>query len=147
MSTPAELLKTLDELEQLEKAFAATPNTDLAIKMAATRQVAIALGQKVDVERAENEERKRHEKRAQLERQYQETNRQVDELYAKAEAGLTAAIEATDSAHGLHNESRRLASMIIKLGGEVPVLERSFWSRYPALRNRFIGSVLRNGEP
>lgn len=141
------LAVTLQEIEDLERQLDEQPTTDAATRLSASKQVALALGRKLEREEAQQQRQADDTKRRQLEARYAEVNEKVDDLYREAEAGLSAALDATDAAYPLHNESRRLASMITKLGGNVPIIERNFWSRNPKLRDRFLDSVLRNGEP
>lgn len=145
--TATALLTALEELDVLEREFADSPTTERATQMTAVRQVALALGERFEREKQAQAEREAVDKRRQFERELQDVTKRLDELYSKAATGLEQVLDATDEAQGLYHHARRLESFIDKLGGIVDRHERSFWTRHPQLRYRFIDSVLRNGEP
>jgi regulator of replication initiation timing len=147
MNTALAFSNALEEIAKLEHKFVDEPDVETASKLAATRHVAHMLGMKLEKEKALRIEQQDLRKRAGFEQRYSEVNDRLNILYAEAEAGLEQALDATDEAVKLYHESRRLASFIDKFGGYVPVVEQSFWSRFPKLRDRFLNSVLRNGEP
>ncbi|MDQ3645305.1 MAG: hypothetical protein M3345_00030 [Actinomycetota bacterium] len=147
MNTALALGTALEEIDLLERRFVEQPDADTATRLAGTRHVANMLIAKLDHEKALRLEQQDARKRAEFEERYGEVNSRLDALYAEAEGAVRAALDTTDEAVKLYHESRRLASFIQKFGGDVPVVERSFWSRHPRLRERFLNSVLRNGEP
>jgi hypothetical protein len=147
METSTALSRALEELELSEREFLEAPTTELATQIAATRQVVLALGNRLEQETAENERAHQLRRREEFEARLAEVNERLNDLYRSIEHHLTKTLDASDETLRLYAEAKQLESYITKTGGDVPVRERSLWSRYPKLREQFMNSLLRNGEP
>ena len=142
-----ELLLTLAEIEKLDREMSKAPDPETATQLSATKDVAVRLGQKV-------EEALEYEQQIQLEEQREATRRdyeagveQLDHLYSEAAEALEVAVKSIEGAFELKAHVRQDLRRLKQLGGSPTKEAKYFWERYPKLKNSFLDSVLRNGEP
>jgi len=142
-----EFALTLAEIEQLEAALNDQPKIESAIQLNAQYEVAKRL--KTKIEEAEEVERQLEaeaQQRAQRV-EYETLVEQLDMTYAEGAEALRVAVDKIERAFDLKNQVRRSWALLDKQGVRPDNMPDSFWPRYPKLRNDFIESVLRNGEP
>lgn len=147
MTTQAQLVETLEAIRSLEAKMADSPDVESAVELSGYYDVAQRLATKV--EQAEDAERAAEAKRltASLRERYDVLAEQLEELYAKGAESLRTAIDTIEQAYVVKQEVRRLWGMLEKRDARPGVMPNSFWPRDRKLREDFMDSVLRNGEP
>jgi HPt (histidine-containing phosphotransfer) domain-containing protein len=142
-----ELALTVHEIKQLEQSLADTPDVDTAIRLRGYYDVAERLVEKVAEEERLAQAAEEERQTAALRDRYDTLVENVEREYAEAAKALRIAIDTLEQAYNTKTELRRAWNMLDKRGARPDRMPDSFWPRDPQLRNDFVDSVLRNGEP
>lgn len=142
-----ELLLTLAEIEKLDTEMSQVPDAKTATRLSAAKDVALRLGQKVEEALEYEHQIQVDEQREATRRDYEAGVGQLDHLYSEAAEALEVAIESIEEAFELKAHVRQDLRRLKQLGGAPSREAKYFWERFPKLKNSFVDSVLRNGEP
>lgn len=147
MTTQDQLVTTIEAIRELETRMAEAPDMESAVQLSGHYEVAQRLAAKV--EEAEDAERAAEAKRltASMRERYDQLASQLETLYAKSAEALRLAIDTAEESYLVKQEVRRLWSMLEKRDARPGAMPNSFWPRDRKLRDDFMDSVLRNGEP
>lgn len=142
-----DLTMTLDAIRALEAKMQDAPDLASAVELTGHYEVARRLAARA--EEAEDAERAAEAKRltASLRERYDRLVGQLDIEYSRAAWALRVAVDTLEQAYGTKQEVRRLWGMLEKRGARPDRMPDSFWPRDRKLRDDFMDSVLRNGEP
>lgn len=142
-----DLTTTLDAIRALEAKMQDAPDLASAVELTGHYEVARRLAAKV--EEAEDAERAAEAKRltASLRERYDQLVGQLDIEYSKAAWALRVAIDTLETAYTTKQAVRRLWGMLEKRDARPGQMPNSFWPRDRKLRDDYMDSVLRNGEP
>lgn len=147
MTNQEQLVSTIGAIRELEAKMAESPDMESAVELSGHYEVAQRLAAKV--EEAEDAERAAEAKRltASMRDRYDLLASQLEDLYGKGAEALRLAIDTAEEAYLVKQEVRRLWGMLEKRDARPGVMPNSFWPRDRKLRDDFMDSVLRNGEP